>query len=134
MNDLKKLIAREKWGIDNEHLAILSQRESKYASQRDRGDLITCILGDPDSTRFAQTLVAVFRAANWHLTGSGLNQAIFGGVVEGVIVKLHSKDSSPPGLAEFVITMRESGIEPKGEIDEKIPPEEFQIIIGRKPD
>jgi hypothetical protein len=133
LNDLKSLIAGQHWGLDAGHLALLSQRVAKYGSPRDRGDLITCILGDPDSTKFATNLVGAFRAAGWNLTGSGYSQAVFSGIVKGVVVKLHSKDSNPPGLNEFVATLRESGIEPTGEIDSNVPPDVFRIIIGMKP-
>ena len=106
---------------------------SPFAQTDDRGDLITCVLGDPDSTKFAVHLVGAFRAAGWNLSGSGFNQAIFSGTPTGLIIKLHSQDSTPPGLQEFVMTLRESGIEPVGEIDTALPPDRFQIIVGGKP-
>jgi hypothetical protein len=37
-------------------------------------------------------------------------------------------------LDEFVTTLREAGIEPKGSIDESIPAGDFQIIVGTKPE
>lgn len=121
------------WGLNDEQLSLLSRRLAPFAQQKDRGDLITCVLGDSASTRFAVNLVAAFRKAGWNLPGSGYNQSIFSGVVEGIILKVNSKDAKPLGLLEFVMTMREAGIEPVGEIDTSIPPENFRIVVGLKP-
>jgi hypothetical protein len=133
LEDIKKLIVGQRWGLTEGQLADLSRKMAPYASNRDRGDLITCILGDPDSTKFALALVAAFRNAGWNLTGSGYNQAVFSGAAEGIILKVHSKESSPSGLLELVTTLRQAGIEPIGELDDKVPSQEFQIIVGRKP-
>jgi hypothetical protein len=104
-----------------------------YASDKPRGDLITCVLGNPDSTKFAFQLVKAFRDAGWNLPGSGTNQAIFSGPVTGIIIKVHSAESRPLGFSEFIQSMREAGIEPTGEINESIPESEFQMIVGAKP-
>jgi hypothetical protein len=123
-----------KWGLTEDQLKALAMRMKFYADpNRDRGDLITCVLGDPVSTRFATQLVTTFRAAGWNLPGSGFNQAVFSGSVEGIVVRVHSAEVRPAALLEFVRTMREFGIEPVGQIDEKISPDDFQIIVGSKP-
>lgn len=132
LNEIKSMLA-DHWGLNAEQLLTLSRRVAPYASLDNRGDLITSIMGNPDSTRFASALVAAFRSAGWNLPGSGFNQAVFSGNVEGVIIKLHSKEDKPPGLLEVVTSLREAGIQPVGEIDEKIPANRFQIIIGGKP-
>ena len=96
--------------------------------------MITCSLGDPNATKIAAGLVAAFRNGGWKLPGSGFNQAIFNAPVEGISVKLHAKDDHVPALTEFVSTLREAGVEPKGEIDESIPAGDFQIVVGAKPE
>jgi hypothetical protein len=53
---------------------------------------------------------------------------------EGIIVKIHSRDSNPPSLREFVTTLREAGIEPTGNIDAELPANEYQIIVGAEPE
>lgn len=133
IEELKSLIVGQKWGLSAEQLVLLSRRMARFASPRDRGDLITCVLGDPDSTKFAANLVAAFRSAGWNLPGSGYNQAIFSGPLQGIIFNLHSRDSNPPGLSEALATFRESAIQVSGIIDEKIPEQDFQIIVGSKP-
>lgn len=125
---------QSRWGLSDEQLALLSRRVAPYAPAKERGDLITCSLGDPSTTRFASGLVAAFRNGGWKLPGSGFNQAVFGAPIEGVFVKLHSKDDHVPALTEFVSTLREAGIEPRGEIDESIPAGDFQIVVGAKPE
>ena len=107
---------------------------SIFAKPEDRGDLITCVLGDPDSTRLAVKLVGAFRNGGWQLSGSGFSQAIFSGNPTSIIIKLNSQQSDPSGLREFVGILREAGIEPIGEIDTNIPPDHFRIIVGRKPE
>jgi hypothetical protein len=121
------------WGLTQEQLTLLTRRMAPFASTADRGNLITASMSDPDSTKFGFGLVAAFRAAGWVLAGSGLGRAMFSGPVAGVIVKIHSRESDPPGLRPFVATLREAGIEPVGEIDDKMPNERFEIIVGDKP-
>jgi len=122
------------WNLSADQLVLLSRRVAPFATKLERGDLITCVLGDRDSTRFAESLVAAFRAAGWVLGGSGYNQAVYSGLPTGIVVKLHSKESAPPALGEFVATLREAGIEPSGLIDASVPENEFQIIVGARPD
>lgn len=121
------------WGLNDAQLELLRKRMAPFARPEDRSDLITCVLSDPESAKFAVSLVNTFRAAGWNLTGSGFYQAIFAGHVEGIIVKLHSREANPSGLTEFLSTIRQAGIEPFGEVDNNIPPERFQIIVGSKP-
>lgn len=121
------------WSLDAEHLALLTQRVSKYASSRDAGIRIICVLGDPDSNRFAGTLVTAFRAAGWNLLGAGYDQAVSLGAIDGVFIHIHSRDSRPSGLKELVTTLREGGIEPRPETDDKVPDDRFEVVIGRRP-
>ncbi|HEX7401947.1 MAG TPA: hypothetical protein VF369_07190, partial [candidate division Zixibacteria bacterium] len=79
ISELKSLIAGQTWGLNAEQLISLSRRMSSFAKPEDRGDLITCVLGDSDSTKFAVNLVGAFRTAGWQLPGSGFNQTIFSG-------------------------------------------------------
>lgn len=134
ITDLKRMIAGQTWGLNAEQLIKLSKRMTPFAKTEDRGDLIWCVLGDSDSTKFAVSLVAAFRTAGWQLKGYyGMNQALFPGNPTGIIIILNSKDANPAGVRELIITLRESGIEPTEEIDTDIPPNHFRIIVGRKP-
>jgi hypothetical protein len=59
----------------------------------------------------------------------------FSGNPRGVIIQLRSKESSNiPALMQFVATLREAGIEPHGETDERIAADQFKIVIGSRPD
>lgn len=123
------------WGMTDEQLLRLSQRVSIYASfTPDKGDLITAVLGDHDSIKFAQRLAAAFRAAHWkNVGGSGFGQAIFDGPIQGIVIQIRDKEDRPPGLSEFVSTLRESGLEPTGQITPSLPRDEFRIIVGSRP-
>jgi hypothetical protein len=133
LDELKHLITGQRWGLSGEQLAALSRSMAAYAPNREAPELITCVLGDPDSARFATNLVEAFRYAGWKLPGSGFSQAVFMGPVAGIVIKLHSREDQPPGLLEFVRSMRGAGIEPVGEIDEKVPIGDFRIIVGNRP-
>jgi hypothetical protein len=133
LNDIKSMLSQQHWGLNAEQLVALSRRMAPFAQLKERGDLITCVLGDPDSTRFATSLVAAFRSAGWNLPGSGFSQAVFSGNVEGIVIQVHSREDKALGLLEFVTTLREAGINPIGELNPNIPVGEFQIIVGRKP-
>lgn len=123
------------WELSAQQSALLARRVTPHAGGRtDKHDLITAVLGDPDSARFALSLVSAFREAKWGgVGGSGYSQAIFSGNVEGIIVKIHSREATPRGLWELVTTLREAGIESVGEIDPSVPLDDFRIIVGRKP-
>lgn len=134
ISELQKHIGPQTWGLSAEQLVLLTRRMGPYAHpEEDRGDFITCALGDPDSTQFAANLVGAFRAAGWNLPGSGFNQAIFFSNPVGLFVKVHSETSQPPGLSEFVTTLREAGIEPQGIVEASVPEDRFQVVIGHKP-
>lgn len=134
ITELKKRMGPQTWGLSAEQLVRLSRRIAPYTHpEEDRGDLITCVLGDAESTQFAVNLVAAFRSAGWNLPGSGFSQGIFSGNPVGLFVKIHSEDSRPPGLSELVVTLREAGIEPQGIVEASVPDDRFQIVIGHKP-
>jgi len=121
------------WGLNANQLDLLSRVMSKFIMPEEKEDFITCVMGDPDSTKFAINLVKAFRDAGWQLSGNGFGRANFNKTVTGVIIKFHSEESNPPGLNEFVAILRQANIEPIGELDNKIPNDRFRIIIGRKP-
>jgi hypothetical protein len=132
-DELYTSITGQTWGLNKEQLKILSHRLQPYGSSKETEDLVTCVFGDSDSQKFAFNLVGAFRDAGWNLPGSGFNRAIFNNDLIGVFVVIHSKESKAPGLKEFIITLREAGIEPKGIIDINMPDDKFRIIVGRKP-
>jgi hypothetical protein len=124
------------WGLTKEQLEDLTKQMAPFAQnvdEREGGDLITCVWGDPDSTRVAYNLVAAFRAAGWNLPGSGLTQAMYNSPPVGVVIKVKSRDASPPGLSQLVVILRQAGIEPFGQVDPQVSSDQFRIVIGRKP-
>jgi hypothetical protein len=135
IDQLKGIIASQKpWGMTQDQLVTLSKAMSAYASQEDRGDLITAMMNDPDSQRFGNQLVGAFKASGWQLTGSGINLAIFSGTPKGIIVVVNSQQANPPGLQEFVGILKSAGIQVTGEVDTKEPSNKFRIIVGARPD
>jgi hypothetical protein len=130
---IQPTVGMPRWGLTEGQLTTLANRMRPFGGPIDRGDLITCVLGDRDSTLFAQSLVAAFRGAGWTLSGSGYNQAVYSGLPQGVILKLRTQTSSPPGLQALVMTLRDSGIVPTGELDPNLADDRFQIIVGSRP-
>jgi hypothetical protein len=95
---------------------------------------IICLIGDSESFRYAEDFVSVFRAAGWDAgANTGINQAVFSGVPEGVMVKVVSEaETHTPILEAFgkglsMIGIRAVGIFAPGA---KKP---FELIVGRKP-
>jgi hypothetical protein len=123
------------WGMTDEQLAKLTERISIYAPfSSERGGTVTAVLGDADSLKFAERLAAAFKAAHWKgFQGTGFAQAVFNKPVEGIIINLRDKEDQPAGLSEFVQTLRESGIEPTGNINPEVPKDDFWITVGSRP-
>ena len=112
---------------------LLIGEMSKSIGKNGKG-LITCILGDLESTALAIDFVDVFRRAGWDLPGSGFNQAVYTGLPRGVIIKIHSReDAGLPHVERLIEALFRVGLERSGEIDPNVGPGEFQIIIGARP-
>jgi hypothetical protein len=123
------------WALDAQQSDLLARRLAPYAPGRtDKHDLIAAVMGDPDSAKFAWSLVSAFRAAKWSgVGGSGYAQSIFQGNVEGIIVQVHSREATPRGLEEFARTLQEAGFQVIGAIVPDVPTDEFRIIVGHRP-
>jgi hypothetical protein len=139
IEELKSLIVGQRWGLTADQMVVLSQRMAPYATTfnawRGGGDLITAILGNPDSTRFAFSLVAALRTAGWNLPGSGFSQGVFSGNPVGFIVQIHSlEDAGIPALNQLLATVKEDGIQCHGEIAATVPAGQFRIVVGAKPE
>jgi hypothetical protein len=139
IKELKTLIVGQRWGLNADQLVTFSRRMAPFAptvnAWQGGGDIITAVLGNPDSTKFAMNLVAALRSAGWNLPGSGYSQAIFSGNPTGVILQIHSQaDADTPALNQLIATLREDGIVPHGEILEGVPPGQFKILIGARPE
>jgi len=69
IDDIKRLLGSQNWGLSADQLVTLSRRMAAFASLvngwsgSSGGDLITSILGNPDSNRFATSLIAALRSA-----------------------------------------------------------------------
>jgi len=140
IEDIKSMLGSQRWGIPAEQLVTLTRRMSPFASTVNNwtmngGDLITSILGNQDSNRFASGLIAALRAAGWNLPGSGMTLAVFTGNPKGLIVLLHSKeDANSPILDQLLGTLKESGVQFHGELRDDIPAGQFRILVGSKPE
>lgn len=121
------------WDMTEQALRALAVHMRPFAPARERGDLITCVLGDPASTSFAATLVNAFRAAGWTLPGSGFNQAVFSGPIFAVLIQIDSEASRPPGFVELYNALQASRLEVLAEVKPEIPEGEFRILVGSPP-
>jgi hypothetical protein len=140
IDDIKHMLGSQRWGLSADQLVTLTRRMAPFARTVNAwptggGDLITSVLGDPDSNKLATSLIAALRAAGWNLPGNGMSMAIFNGRPQGVIFVLHSKeDASLPVLNQFVVTLKEAGVDFHGELHDAVPSGQFKIIVGGKPD
>lgn len=121
------------WDMTEQALRALAEHMRPFAPGRERGDLITCVLGDPASTSFAATLVNVFRGAGWKLPGSGFNQAVFSAPIFAILIQIHSETSRPPGFAELHNALQGSRLEVFAEVKAEVPEDEFRIVVGSPP-
>jgi hypothetical protein len=128
-------INQSPWGMTDEQLTRLTERISIYAPfSSERAGSITAVVGATDSLKFAERLAAAFKAAHWKgFQSTDVAQGVFTQPVEGIIINLRDENDQPAGLSEFVQTLRESGIEPKGNIDPAVPKDEFWITVGSRP-
>ncbi len=138
LEEIKSMLGSQQWGLPAESLVKLSREMAPFASTVNGwsggGDLMTSILGNPDSNKLATSLVAALRAAGWNLPGSGMSLSIFSGNPEGVIFVLHSKeDATLPVVNQFAGILKDAGIAFHGEVKESVPAGQFRLIIGAKP-
>jgi hypothetical protein len=141
IDDIKRLLGSQQWGLSADQLVTLSRRMAPFASlinewiDSSRGDLITSVLGNSDSYKFATGLIATLRSAGWNLPGNGMSVALFSGNPQGVIFVLHSRDDANlPVLNQFAATLKEAGVAYHGELRDDVPAGQFRIVIGSKPD
>ncbi|MEI7822007.1 MAG: hypothetical protein WCK55_13920 [Verrucomicrobiota bacterium] len=124
---------KHRWGLSADSLKLLTSKMSAHAAGVDRGDIITCVMGDQESSGFAWKLAEAFRNAGWNLPGSGTNQAMYSMPVYGIVVQARTQNENPPGLSDFITIIRSEGIEFRGELDDSLPPNQFRIIVGSDP-
>jgi hypothetical protein len=124
-------------------MSLLSGLMKPLADGTDRGDLITCQLGDSNSCSVAVQLVKIFRSAGWNLSGSGYSQAVMTEAPEPILIMINSKPNSsgpitssegfPPGAYEIAVAMRNAGINVAFGLDKAVPVTEFRIVVGTHP-
>jgi hypothetical protein len=139
IQELKSLIVGQHWGLNADQLVVLSQRMLPFAATvntwQGGDDMVTAILGNQDSMKFAFNLVMALRSAGWNLPGSGFSQAIFTGYPTGFIIQIHSReDATMPIVKQLVATMQQDNIQVHGEIADKVPPGQCRMIVGAKPE
>lgn len=120
----------DQWKVSDEQLAPLAAWMKPYASMDRRKDFIMAIRWDRKAASFAAHLAWAFREAGWNMGDPGFS--LSNRHVAGVVMRLHSEQSDPPGFREVVTLLRRIGIEPMGETDKHIPNDRFQILIGSK--
>jgi hypothetical protein len=139
IDDIKRMLGSQQWGLSADELVALSRRMAPFASvvngwSTSGGDLITSILGNPDSNKLATSLIAALRSAGWNLPGAGMSQGLFSGNPQGVIFVLHSRDDAAlPVLNQFAEVLKEGGVAYHGELRDDVPSGQFRIIVGAKP-
>ena len=96
------------------------------------GISLTSNLADPDSGKFSTSLIAALRSAGWTVNGG---MGIFNGRPQGIIFVLRSReDASLPVLNQLASVLKDAGVAYHGEIATDVPPGQFRLIVGGKPD
>jgi hypothetical protein len=97
--------------------------------------LITCMMGNSESTALAMDFVDVFRRAGWTVPSSDFAQVMYTLLPpRGVIIKIHSReDADLSSIKRFEEALFYVGLERHGEIDPNVPSGEFRIMIGAQP-
>ena len=92
--------------------------------------------GDQEAYQYAEDFLAVFKEAQWNI--SGFSQAVWtGGTVEGVIVTIGKangeRNVAPIGAAHLMTVLIQLGIIQEAFNDSRISGDEVEVRIGRKP-
>lgn len=121
------------WGLSDAMLDSLINKMRPYATDEDQGGLITCVMGDADSLKFAHQLSSAFRVAGWNLPGNGCNQALYTVPITGLFIQISSSEDRPPAMLEFYNFIHSVGIPIVGEVIPEVPKNKFRIVVGSEP-
>jgi hypothetical protein len=130
--------------LNADQMTAISALMRPFADGTDRGNLITCQLGDSNSCTVAMQLVKIFRNAGWILPGSGYSQAVMTEAPEPLLISVHAKPTLagekvtssaglPPGAYELANALNAVGMNVQFSIDASLSTTEFRIIVGTHP-
>lgn len=120
---------KPKWDMTDAQLSSLTKNIQPFAKYINRGNLITCIMGDTDGTLFAEKISNALKRAGADKV-EYVQAAYVRGLPTGIIILLHTVESRPPGFTVLVQALNDAGITPIAQPDEKTPENEFAVIIG----
>jgi hypothetical protein len=129
--------------LSQDWMIYISGLMKPLADTSDRGDLITCQMGNTNSCDLAVQLVKIFRDAGWNLPGSGYSQSVMMTAPAPLLIMVQSakatptgavdKSSLPPGVEQLATALKNCGVDVQISIDEKVPINKFKILIGDHP-
>lgn len=88
--------------------------------------VVEAILGDGKSLRLAQQLADVLKDSGWNV--KGVDQVVFSRPVEGILIQVHS--ATTPGAGLLQKALNAVGLDAKGAIQERLPPDQIEIVVG----
>jgi hypothetical protein len=95
------------------------------------GDVtVTAAMGDTESREFAAQLTAMLREARFTVSEA---DAMFGGPFRGVLIRIHSRETTPEAARGLQRLFREIGIDAPGVVYNGIQPGKFDIVVGSRP-
>jgi hypothetical protein len=92
---------------------------------------ITAILGDPESLRFAEQIRGVFAAHGWPKS-DGLNQAVYTGVMPGILIGISPDDVIVPPPVELALynAFKLDGFVVHATVIKSMAKGHFSLIVG----
>jgi hypothetical protein len=92
---------------------------------------VTSVLGNGESSNFAEQLDALLIEAGW--TTKGVRQGIFSSVPVGLIMQIHDKDNIPPSAPLLQHALGQIGFQTEGSYHQQAAVGTIYLIVGTQP-
>ena len=94
---------------------------------------VYCVIGDSDSCKFANQLIAILRSQGWHI--NGLVVGAFTNPPSGLVLVASAGDvmSPPDGLKQTYEAFRKAGIDIRAVKSDSEPKGSFFLLVGDNP-
>jgi hypothetical protein len=91
--------------------------------------ILTTVLGDTEAFQFAEQIKEVFVQSGWKV--DGISQALYNKPVNGIIIKIKSKEL-PPHIKAIVKSLNLIGMKPTAWLDSNYTEGKVEIIVGTR--
>lgn len=132
---------RAPWTLSSHQILAFADAIRPYRDLWDgKFDVVICVMGDPESTRMAESVVTAFRTAGWELPHGGYAQGMFAPVPVGVGMTVNG--DTPTGRLLELLNVISNRLRRIGvlvapmdvEVNKQGPIGHFMVRVGRRPD